>query len=107
MTNEEAIAWFEKAVPKNCLECPKEYDYSCSYANSLRCEAYMLARIALREQMERKHGEWIETENDEIVCSVCGIRIPEMYSNADSILKSECRFCHSCGADMRGKSICI
>ena len=49
------------------------------------------------------HGQWIEDEKGEVICSKCGIRIPEMYSNADSIIKSECRFCHSCGAKMDGK----
>lgn len=54
---------------------------------------------------EVKHGQWIEDGSGEIICSQCGTRIPEMYSNADSILQSECKFCHYCGAKMDGKKL--
>ena len=50
--------------------------------------------------IEEKHGQWIENEDGEIVCTECGVRIPEMYSNADSIMQFECKFCHSCGSKM-------
>ena len=49
--------------------------------------------------VEVVHGRWVD-EGGEIVCSECGVRIPEMYSNADSIMQSECKFCHVCGAKM-------
>ena len=49
------------------------------------------------------HGQWIEDEKGEVICSECGIRIPEMNSNADTIIKSECRSCHSCGVKMDGE----
>lgn len=48
----------------------------------------------------RLHGKWMRVQDDDRVCSECGIRIPEMYSNADSVLMSECRYCHYCGALM-------
>ena len=48
---------------------------------------------------EVRHGRWVD-EDGETVCSECGVRIPELYSNADSIMQSECKFCHVCGAKM-------
>ncbi len=48
------------------------------------------------------HGRWIDTKDGETRCSNCETRIPEMYSNADTVIKSECRFCHYCGAKMDG-----
>lgn len=67
MTREEAIKWFENAVPKNCSECAKEMNISaggwvssCNHSDSLRCEAYSIARAALREQEERSKAELSE-----------------------------------------------
>lgn len=55
MTELEAIQWFEQAVPGTCSECPKQSS-SCRNADSLRCEAYRLARSALYTQ--QKHIAW-------------------------------------------------
>ena len=101
MTNEEAIAWFKNAVPKNCLECPKEHDYSCSYANSLRCEAYMLARIALRGQMERKRGKAVRISED-IDSNDTLIRMDRQCNQCGALITHTDNFCPHCGADMRG-----
>ena len=54
------------------------------------------------DAVEVVHASWIDTEDGETRCSNCEIRIPEMYSNADTVIKSECRFCHHCGAKMDG-----
>lgn len=79
MTREEAIKWFENSVPKNCSERHKEMDFSvggcvtrCNYSDSLRCEAYFLARAALCEQEERIKGCrwcWNFQKNPKIVIS--------------------------------------
>lgn len=76
-------------------------DYDANYR--LIITAKDVRNIPRADVMEVKHGRWIEDKSGEIVCSQCGTRIPEMYSNADSILKSECRFCHYCGAKMDGE----
>ena len=58
-----------------------------------------IEKIPAADVVEVRHGRWVD-EDGEIVCSKCGVRIPEMYSNADSIMQSECKFCHACGAKM-------
>ena len=61
-----------------------------------------LANAPAVDAVQVVHGRWEETDDGETVCSECEVRIPEMYSNADSILQCECKFCHNCGAKMDG-----
>lgn len=49
MTMEEAILLFEISTPKECSECYKAHDFTCSGADARRCEAYRMAIAALRE----------------------------------------------------------
>jgi len=77
-----------------------ESEWIRGYKDGLTTAFDLLAKAPTIEAEPVKHGRWIATANDETVCSNCGIRIPEMYSNADSVLQSECCFCHSCGAKM-------
>lgn len=62
-----------------------------------------IEKIPAADVVEVCHGRWID-EDGEMVCSECRIRIPEMYSNADSIMQYECKFCHACGAIMDKES---
>lgn len=89
---EEALRQiFFEAMGHNC-------DFNGEY------KTYISAKRAIKntpaaDVVEVRHGRWVD-EDGEIVCSKCGVRIPEMYSNADSIMQSECNFCHACGAKM-------
>lgn len=62
----------------------------------------MLEENTTGDSTEVVHANWIDTDDGETRCSNCETRIPEMYSNADTVIKSECRFCHYCGAKMDG-----
>ena len=63
-----------------------------------------IEKISAADVEEVVHGQWVD-EDGEIVCSECRIRIPELYSNADSIMPHECKFCHACGAKMDKESL--
>lgn len=104
MTREEAIKWFERAAPKNCSECPKESDFSCSYANSLRCEAHMLARAALREQEERSKGcDFCRADKEGYYAMAGAFSISnphhagKYYLNCGRVKPRRIMFCPMCG----------
>lgn len=105
---------YPKITIKNDIHC-RGADFETVYAMQCEicgCQTKFFSRpsLAVEAWNKRKNaakvvrGKWVYKEDeDETTCSNCGIRIPEMYSNADSVLRSECRFCHYCGAKMDGE----
>lgn len=57
----------------------------------------------LKEEPERKKGEWLELTNTNhtYVCSVCGRMLVNITDGKNTVTKNY-PFCH-CGADMRGE----
>ena len=96
MANEKRLIEFEKAR-NNVLNILTGKVSALTEASV--CVAMVSAAV---DAVEVVHASWIYTEDGETRCSNCEIRIPEMYSNADTVIKSECRFCHHCGAKMDG-----
>ena len=102
-----------RPIDADALACAK-LDFSKIYIAGRRSRkglelARFCAKVVLREMIASaptieaepvRHGRWVEDADEEMVCTECGTRIPEMYSNADSILPCECKFCHYCGAKM-------
>lgn len=62
------------------------------YENAFE-HGYTEAESKYREILERKHGEWIESDFG-WKCSICG--------NTSVMWQRTYNFCPNCGADMRG-----
>lgn len=57
MTKYEAVLWLRARVPCRCGECQKEYDATCTKAESDRCQAYRVAIAAILESMEKGRND--------------------------------------------------
>ena len=64
-------------------------------------------RVKALPTIEPKRGEWIEVPFNEkckyIVCSECGNKFATDVIIPLELFTKKHKFCHNCGADMRGK----
>lgn len=56
MTLSEALKWFENRVPALCGDCCKNFDFTCSGADSQKCAAYRIAVAAITAHIESMKG---------------------------------------------------
>ena len=91
MTNAEATEYLELEIG---------YLLETNGGTCKEIEADKIALFALREQAERKHGEWINRPKTCVfVCSVCGREVRTFHTNRAEESEREFPYCH-CGAKM-------